>query len=181
MILFIPFRVQFNFFAANLYIITPILLMKLRLSRIKFTAAKWQSQMLKADFADSTKCAFFCEPYGKSKKRNKHKSVLFFTPDCVLSSILPHTITFTHYTSIYRIMNSLVHSTDTKSQSAMCLAPGLETSKATLTFCPSIPHKYPRFSVVSRSTGILRHFQGIREGNNMFTVISRLHLAMKKF
>lgn len=117
----------------------------------------------------------------QKKETNKHKSVLFFTPDCVLSSILPHTITFTHYTSIYRIMNSLVHSTDTNSQSAMCLAPGLETSKATLTFCPSIPHKYPRFSVVSRSTGILRHFQGIREGNNMFTVISRLHLAMKKF
>lgn len=180
MILFTPFQVQFNFFAANLYIITPILLMKLRLSRIKFTAAKWQSQMLKADFADSTKCAFFLWAIWEVQKKKQTQKCAFF-PDCVLSSILPHTITFTHYTSIYRIMNSLVRSTDTNSQSAMCLEPGLETSKATLTFCPSIPHKYPRFSVVSRSTGILRHFQGIREGNNMFTVISRLHLAMKKF
>lgn len=99
--------------------------MKLRLSRIRFTAAKWQSQMLKADFADSKKCAFFTLDY-----------------------VLPHITTFTRYTNIYRIVNSSVHSTDINSQPAMCLAPEFKTSKKALTFCPSNPDKYFRLSVL---------------------------------
>ena len=85
--------------------------------------------MLKADFADYKKCAFF-------------------TLDYVLSTILPHITTFTRYTNIYRIMSSSVHSTDINSQPAMCLAPEIKTSKTALTFCPSNPDKYLRLSVL---------------------------------